>query len=130
MDVNDYIREAHRQLEDSQFYKRLPNDPTKPYSERINKAVDKFKDEGLITETVANGLKVQESKTSKFNLNPKIHKENNPGRPVINSVDCHSSRISKYVDYHLQPEVCKLKSYTKDSTDTINKLSKIRNEIK
>lgn len=130
MDVNDYIREAHRQLEDTQFYKRLPNDPTKPYSERINKAVDKFKDEGLITETVANGLKVQEPKTSKFNLNPKIHKENNPGRPVINSVDCHSSRISKYVDYHLQPEVCKLKSYTKDSTDTINKLSKIRNDIK
>ena len=44
-------------------------------------------------------------------------------------MDCHSANISKYVDYHLQPEVCKLKSYTKYSTDAINKLSKINNEV-
>ena len=36
---------------------------------------------------------------------------------------------SKYVDYHLQPEVCKLKSYTKDSTDAMNKLAEIKSEI-
>ena len=31
--------------------------------------------------------------------------------------------------YHLQPEVYKLKSYTKDSTDMVNKLAKIMDEI-
>ena len=129
MDVDDYIKEADRQLGDTNFYKRLSNDPTKMYTERINKAIETFKDEGLITNNVSNGLQVNEPKTSKFNLNPKIHKENNPGRPVINSVDCHSAKISKYVDHHLQPEVCKLKSYTKDSTDTIKKISAIGNDI-
>ena len=34
-----------------------------------------------------------------------IHKQGNPGRPVISSVNCHTSNISKYVDYHLQPIV-------------------------
>ena len=33
------------------------------------------------------------------------------------------------MDYHLQPEVTKLKSDTKDSTDTINKLSIIQDQV-
>ena len=33
----------------------------------------------------------------------KIHKDGNPGRPVISYVSCHTSKISEYVDYHLQP---------------------------
>ena len=129
IDVKDYILEANRQLNDTQFYQQLTGDPTQIYSERINSTIDRFQSEGLLTNKVAEGLKNYEPKTSKFYLNPKIHKKNNPGRPVINSVDCHSSNISKYVDYHLQPEVRKLKSYTKDSTDTINKLKEIQNEI-
>ena len=35
----------------------------------------------------------------------KIHRRGNPGRPVAISVNCHTSNISKYVDYHLQPIV-------------------------
>ena len=127
MDVKDYVSEANRQLDDEQFYRKLTNDPTQVYAERINTTIERFKEERVIKDKIAEGLKTHEPKTSKFYLNPKIHKTNNPGRPVINSVDCHSSNISKYVDYHLQPEMCKLKSYTKDSTDTINKISEIRN---
>ena len=94
MDVKDYVQEAERQLNEGNFYKKLPSDPTKMYAERINRTIDQFKEEGLITESVAKGLKKENPKTSKFNLNSKIHKKNNPGRPVINSVDCHS-RISR-----------------------------------
>ena len=130
MDVEDYVAEANRQLSDKNFYKQLNHDPTRIYAERINNTIEQFKDEGLISETVAKGLKVHNPKTSNFYLNPKIHKEGNPGRPVISSIQCHSSSISKYVDYHLQPEVTKLRSYTKDSTDAINKITKIKDEIK
>ena len=128
MDVDDYVAEANRQLSDSKFYKKLTHNPTPVHAERINKAIEQFK-EGLITENITKGLKSYEPQTSKFSLYPKIHKDGNPGRPVIISVDCHSSKISKYVDYHLQPEVCKLKSYTKDSTDAMNKLAEIKGEI-
>ena len=57
-----------------------------------------------------------------------MHKEGIPRRPVIDSMNCHSTKISKYVDYHLQPEVIKLKSYTK-GTDTINKISQFEDKI-
>ena len=53
---------------------------------------------------------------------PKIHKQNNPGRPVISFIDCNTSNISQFVDYHLQDHVQKLPSYVKDTTDFINKI--------
>ena len=33
MDVKNYIKEADRQLGDTQFYKKLSSDPTKIYAE-------------------------------------------------------------------------------------------------
>ena len=49
----------------------------------------------------------------------------NPGRPVISSITCLTSRISEFVDDYLQPEVKKLKSYVKDTTDFIKKIEAV-----
>ena len=58
-------------------------------------------------------------------MQPKIHKGGNPGRPVISSVNCHTTKISQYVDHHLQPHVQELGSYVKDSTDFIKRVPTI-----
>ena len=60
---------------------------------------------------IAKGLKPIKPKTPRFYLLLKIHKEGNPGRPVISSVDCHTSRIYAFVDYHIQDSAQSLKSY-------------------
>ena len=78
-----------------------------------------------MTLKTANSLLEEKIKTPEFRLLPKIHKVNNPGRPVISSVNCHTSRISEFVDYYLQPEVKKLKSYVKDTTDFIKEIEAI-----
>jgi len=105
-DVEDYIAEAHRQLNDHEHYQHLAIDTTETNKKIINKTVERFKDKGYLKDKVAEGLI-------------------SPGRPVINSINCPTEKISKYVDYHLQDHVTKLPSYLKDSTDLINKLSKI-----
>ena len=64
-------------------------------------------------------------KTREFHLYPKIHKANNPGTPVISSINSHTSSISEFVDYYLQPEVKKFKSYVKDTVDFISKIEAI-----
>ena len=46
----------------------------------------------------------------------------NPGRPVISSLNCHTSKISEYVDYHLQWIARHIPSYVKDASDFISKL--------
>ena len=62
----------------------------------------------------------QERQISK--CNQKIHKEGNPGKAVVSSVNCYTTKISQYFDHHLQPHVQEL---VKDSTDFIKEVSTI-----
>ena len=52
-------------------------------------------------------------------------KKENLGCPVVSSVNCHTSNISKYVDYHLQPIVKEIPSHVKDAKDFIQELNQI-----
>ena len=77
----------------------------------VNETIQRFKNEKLLPQKIADGLKITNPKTPKFYISPKIHKPNNPGRPVINSIECHTSEISRFVDHHLQPGVKQIPSY-------------------
>ena len=55
---------------------------------------------------------VQNFRAPKFCMSPKIQKYNNPGYPVISSVECHTWNISRYVDY-------KIPLYVKGTNDLI-----------
>ena len=79
------------------------------------------KKEKLLKEKIADGLKVSNSKNPKFYMQPMTHRKDNPGRPVVSSVNCHTSSISKYVDYHLQPIVKDMPSYVRDTKDFLTK---------
>ena len=61
---------------------------------------------------------------------PKMHKPENPGRPVISPLNCHTTSISQYVDHHLKSHVKKLISYLKDSTDFIKKINNLARSLK
>ena len=122
LDIKDYIGKANRRLNDTNNYEQLDFDPTELHTEKIKSEINNLKNENLLTLEIANSLLEEKIKTPEFHLLPKIHKANNPGRPVISSINCHTSRISEFVDYYLQPEVKKLKSYVKDTTDFIKKI--------
>ena len=129
IDVDDYIGEANKQLNDENFYRKLTSDPTKSHLGLVNKAIDSLKQYNHISDKLATGLKTNEARTPQFYLLPKIHKEGNPGRPVVSSIECHTSKISEFVDHHLQPIVQETSSYVKDTNDFINKLNTCSSEI-
>ena len=126
MDVNDYFREAKCQLNDSKNYKVLAIDPTTTNNDLVNQTIDKFTKEQLANENVANGLKIPSPRTPQFYISPKIHKDGNPARPVVSSINCHTANISKYVDYHLQSIVKQIPYYVKDTYNFINKISAVK----
>ena len=74
---------------------------------------------------IAEALKPVEPETPSFYQLSKFHKEENPGRLVISSAGCHTSKIFVSVDYHIQDFKQSLKSYVKDTTDFINKIKHI-----
>ena len=61
-----------------------------------------------------------------FWIFPKVRKEGHPGRLVVSSINCHSTKISKYIDHQLQPHVKELKSYVEDSKNFIWKINSMK----
>ena len=89
----------------------------------VNQTIERFKNEKLLPKKTADSLKVSNPKTPKFYISPKIHTPNNPRRLVINSIECHTSEISRFVDHHLQPVVKQIPSYMKDRNHFISKVN-------
>ena len=125
INVEDYLKEAKRQLDNTAFYQKVDNDLTETHAEIVNKAIKNFAKEKLLPEQVAKALLVEDPKTAKFYLLPKIHKKNNPGRPITNAIGCATSTIAEFVNFQLQPLVEKLKSFIKDTTEFLSILAKI-----
>ena len=94
LDIKDYIDEANRQLNDTNNYKQLDFDPTELHTEKIKSKINKLKNENPLNLKTVSSLLEEKTQTPEFHLLPKIHKANNPGRPIISSVNSHTSRIS------------------------------------
>ena len=59
----------------------------------VNQTTERIKSQYLPSEK----MKINNQKTPKFYITPKIHTPDNPGRPVINSTECHTPEISRFV---------------------------------
>ena len=79
------------------------------HNKLINDAIGQFKYEQLILKETAKTL-AKDPGTPKFHMLLKIHKISNPGRRVFSSIGCHSTNISEFVEYHLQPIVKKIRA--------------------
>ena len=112
MDTKNYIKEVNRELSDKNNYIILQTEPTLQHNKMVNDTLDRFKNENLLSKK-ATGLKIINQKAPKFYYTPKLCKESNPGRPVINSTNCHTSEISRFLDYHFQSLVKEVPSLRK-----------------
>ena len=70
--------------------------------------------------STARNLCVTTPKTSAFHLKPKIHKPNNPGRPIISTCNCPTELISCFLDKKIAPFVKYLPTYIKDRNHALN----------
>ena len=118
----DYVEEAKRQLDNEIYYKKIESDLTSEHEQLINQCIDTYKNNGELEEEIAKLLKPVKSRTPIFYMLPKIHKANNPGRPVVSSVNSHTEKLSAYVDEFLRPLAEKLPSHIRDTSDFIRHL--------
>ena len=126
MDTEEYIKKASRQLSDKNNYKTFLTNPILQHNKMVNGTLYQFENENLLPQKTAEGLKATNPKTPKFNISPKIHKDNYPERPVINSINCHISEIARFVDHHPKPFVKEIPSYIKDTNNFVNKINKYK----
>jgi hypothetical protein len=122
MDKVDYLEEANRQLKDERFYKKLDSDPTEEFSTKITQELKIMKENSHIDKNTFDYLKPDKPKVGRFYLLPKIHKVNNPGRPIVSANGHPTEKISEFVDFHLRPHIEALLSHLKDTTDYLQKM--------
>ncbi|XP_063406271.1 uncharacterized protein LOC134690225 [Mytilus trossulus] len=122
MDKANYIAEAERQLSDERFYKKLDYDPTSEFSSKIITALQTMHNDGHIDEDTIGYLKPVNAKPGRLYLLPKIHKVNNPGRPIVSANGHPTEKISEFVDFHLRCHVENLPSHIQDTTDYLRKM--------
>ena len=91
----------------------------------MNNTIDDLVSENAIDEDTASLLRPSKSRTPKFYMLPKIHKESMPGRPVVSSVSSPTEKISAFVDEFLKPMAQELPSYIKDTTHFLQKIDKV-----
>ena len=101
INVDDYLKEAKRQLDNTEFYQKLNQDLTETHVDIANETIRKFAKEKLLKEHVAKALIIYDPKTARFYLLPKIHKK----KPITKAIGAPTSTIAEFVDFQLQPIV-------------------------
>ncbi|XP_072020239.1 uncharacterized protein [Amphiura filiformis] len=109
MDVEDYLSECHRQLNDATYYKPLPKDPTAVFARKVTAAVKDARSAGIIDDDMQSVLTPNQPRPGRFYVLPKIHK--------------------RYDSFpHLKPYVKTLPSYVEDDNDFLRKLVQINEQ--
>ena len=80
---------------------------------------------GHVDDKTMEYLTPEDPKPCRFYLLPKIHKENNLGRPIVSANGHPTEQISEFIDFHLRPFVENLPSHTKDTTDYLKKMENL-----
>eukprot|EP00794_Sanderia_malayensis_P002349 gene2348-2705_t len=93
-------------------------DPTKAFNKTIITGIKEEIASGNLPENAVE-LYTNHPRTSLFYMLPKIHKVNNPGRPIVSAVSCPSSQIATFLDAIFTPLVQQLPSFVKDSSDAL-----------
>ena len=129
MDRQKYIDEAHRQLNNPMNYKCLDSNPTGSFSEQIQEVLDDMRSRDQLSKKALKFLSPTNCRTARFYLLPKIHKTNNPGRPIISGNGSPTEHISLFIDSFLKPLVPLIPSYIHDTPDFLRRLEDVKDQI-
>lgn len=80
----------------------------------IKSTVNNLIDTGKLPPT-AGSLTNPSPSPASFYMLPKVHKPNNPGRPIVSAHSCPTVYIAEYLDSIFQPIVQNLPSFVQDT---------------
>ena len=111
-----------RQLNNKQHYETSTLKLFELSNKKIKAHLSNCVSNGLIPPATHLQLTTKSPRLPTLYLLPKIHKANNPGRPIISACGGPTEKIS-FVDHVLKPHVTSLPSHVKDTTHFLNHLS-------
>ena len=111
-----YRNECLRQLNDTKFYRRLDTDISSDILTRVQFYIKQLHKDGVIDDKTKKFLIQADPKPGRFYILPKIHKQGNPGRPVVSSNGHPTECISQFVYYYFKLLVTATKQHPSSKT--------------
>ena len=127
---DSYLKEAYRQLNDSNHYQKIQKDPTPDiledtkklaYNLQKSKIIDNMSHKFLTTDTTA--------RTPHLYLLPKIHKQNVPGRPIISGCGGPTAKLSQFADRFLKPLLNHIPAYIQDTAHFLRRIFSLNQNL-
>ena len=100
-----YQQEAFRQLSDNFFYCKIEKDLTPSSQKIVKETVRDLISKQELPATAQKNLIITTPRTSVIYFKPKIHKPNNPSRPIFFTYSYPAELISQYLDQIMSPFV-------------------------
>ena len=126
MDTTEYISKIMDHLNDTNTYKKLDHNPLTNIHREISDYLEFLVTVGRIDETTKRFLTPPSPpRLPPFYGIPKIHKTDNPLRPIVSGCDSVTDNLSRYVTHFLQPLAEMLPSHIKDTTHFLQELQKL-----
>ena len=116
LDTGEYKQKCENLLKDTATYKNLGSkDPTSKYSKELVNVLQELEKEGGINREEYRELYPTTEAPPKFYGLPKVHKINNPLRPIVSSIGTITCSCTKHLADILSPLVGKTKHHVANS---------------
>ena len=120
MDREDYNNKA-QELLNSPAYRSLPRDPTSKIKAQLITKLRKIKKDRNLDEGMYGAMYPTSCTPSKFYGLPKIHKTDNPLRPIVSSRGSVTYGVAKVISKVLKPLVGKFPHHIQSTRDFVSK---------
>lgn len=115
LDKETYIDKVKELLSDELTYKSINKDPTESIQRKSNELIKRMYENGHIDKNEKFRLTSYNAVSPKIYGNPKVHKNNNPLRPVVSCIKSPTYNLSKFIDRILNKVTNKFKFNVKNS---------------
>ena len=132
MEKTDYVTECEKQLNNTEFYRKVDSSLIDKNNQLIKMNISRLKDQNYIHEKEVKFLSTNFNswRIPVFYGLPKIHKlflSFPPLRPIVSGYNSISSNLSEYLDSYLKFQARLCKSFIRDTNDFLTKLKSIKN---
>ena len=101
MDTDKYVDQVEKEMINSTSYCEVKDDKSKQITNKIKKLINEMHKKGSISSELRQYLLPTQITSGKLQANPKIHKNNNPLRTIVNGRQHPTEKIAEYVESQL-----------------------------
>ena len=120
MSTGMYETKCYALLGNTKEYRLVDSINVDNIMENSNKILNKFKNNGIISQKEFDFATAYTPRIPVFYGNPKVHKQNIPLRPIISQIDGPTSRLNKLADNLLTTTEARVDNLIKDTPSFLN----------